>query len=259
MPLAISLVLLLTAPAWARDRTVVPALYGVHALPVIENEAPEPIEGARLAIGASLGVRQEEALGALAVLRLGVREVAEVWVEAMLWEAWRTNVRSGGGVGDIWAGFKLLALHEGQWWPALATRTAIKTTTGPDEERRFTDAADVLLDALAAKRFDLGPLRLGVIAKAGAYFFQQGSGAQDDAFDWGLTLSAARGAAALDLEVRGYRGWQVGDEPVLAALRARLPLGPLELEASLARGLNTDAPRWLARVLVAVPVRALRL
>lgn len=258
MQLALLLALPLAAAA-GRDRSVVPAQFGVHALPALEGEPPEPIAGVRLGAGVSLATRQERALAALLTLRQGLRDVAELWMEFMPYEAWERGDRSGGGLGDLWVGFKILGLAEGPWWPAVATRTALKTTTGPDEERRFTDAADVAVDVILGKRFAAGPLEAALWAKGGFYFWQQGGGAQDDAYDYGLTARLSRGAAAAALELRGYRGWQQGDKPAQLALSGQAPLGPVDLSVSLARGLNGDAPRWLARLLVLVPLPGLRL
>lgn len=257
--LPVALALLPALALAARDRSVVPELFGVHALPALENEAPEPVTGARLSLGLSAATRQELALGALLALRLGLRDLAELWMEFMPYERWSEGDRRGAGLGDLWVGFKINGLREGSWWPSVGTRTVVKTATGPDNDRRFTDAADVLTDVLLAKRFDLGAWRLGLWGKAGFFFWQQGGGSQDDAVDYGLTAHFSRAGAALGVEWRGYRGWQTGDKPQQISLFGTAPLGPVELDLSVARGLNDDAPRWLVRVLVAVPIRELKL
>lgn len=93
------------------------------------------------------------------------------------------------------------------------------------------------------------------MGKGGFDLWQQGGGSQDDGIDSGAMARLFRGALAFSLEARGCSGGQAGDQPSLPSFSAVVPVGPLEVDLALARGLNDDAPRWLVQLLLAVPLR----
>ena len=262
--------LLLLVPCGARpgDRSVVPGLMGYNALPSLPNADPKVQDHFRfeLAIAAQLS-DLSRARDASATPYLGL--MAPFWgfaaleLDAIPVEFWRVSPETqqrlgatrarGTARGDLRFGARFTLFDERELLPAVGIRFVTKTTTGKSfEDKRFTDAPAYVFDALLGKTLpiSLGPFRhVRVLAKLGFTAWQQGSDWQDDAVDMGATLRlrSARGTL-LDLEWRGYSGYERFDRPSLVGVTLGHPMASaVDLAGTINRGLTGDAPPWEIR------------
>ncbi|BDG08254.1 hypothetical protein [Anaeromyxobacter paludicola] len=265
-PAAAALALLLAAaPARPQDRALVPGRMGYNALPAVPNEDPavgdDVLVSLQLAAqAADLSARDAAATPYLRV-EVPFRGIAALSVDAVPVELWRVTPATqrrlqaastrGVELGDVRFGARFLLVSEAGLRPALGIRLLTKTASGKGlENRRFTAAPAYLGDLLLGKDLASWPggARVRLLAKAGFLSWQQGDGWQDDGLDYGATLQLrSAGGARLELEWRGYTGYERDDEPMLAGLTAGVPTGPVEWVLTVNRGLRHEAPPWEVR------------
>jgi hypothetical protein len=183
-------------------------------------------------------------------LTVPFKQLAALEVDGVPIEWWTTPDRRGKTSGDVRFGARFHLLDEGLLAPALGLRFVTKTTTGKDfDDKRFTDAPGYVIDALAGKDLWKGDgllKKIRLLAKLGFFAWQQGSNGQDDALDFGGTAQAVfANGARLEVEYRGYVGWQQHDKPQVVGTTAAFPVRDwLDVAATVNRGLNRDAPDW---------------
>jgi hypothetical protein len=239
---------------------------GPNALPTVPNVDPVPgddilieLEGA--AQLSELGSAGDRSFTPYARLVIPFRGIAALEADAIPFEAWRvspeTQLRlgsptsSGRTRGDVRFGARFLLLSEGDVLPAIGLRFLTKTTTGKGfAERRFTNSPAYVLDLIFGKDL-VGPggpgPRIRLLAKAGFTAWEQGADDQDDAPDLGATLQLIGSWASLQVEWRGYFGWETRDKPQVLGLRGMLTPGVIDIGLTVNRGLSADAPPWEAR------------
>jgi len=255
-------------PARAQDRSLVPGRMGYNALPTVPNE--DPVVGDEVLVELQLatqlsdfGAARDAAATPYGRLVVPFRGVAALEFDAVPVELWRvapdTQRRLGAAatrgveLGDVRFGARFLILAEGEAWPALGVRVFTKTASGKGlESRRFTSAPGYLGDLLVGKdlaAWSGGAGRLRLLGKLGFLSWQQGDGWQDDGIDFGATLQLQTGAGSrVELEWRGYSGYERQDRPRLVGLTAAHLTGPVEWVATANRGIGTDAPPWEVRM-----------
>ncbi len=255
------------ASTFARgDRTIVPGLFGYNALPAIPNADPivedrillELSATAQLSDFASAGdaaaapyVRVIVPFGGLVALELDGIPV-ELWrVTPETQQRLGAASTRGVDLGDMRFGARFSIQPEGELFPAFGVRFITKTTTGKGfENRRFIDAPAYVIDALFGKDLPvrLGPsTRLRLLAKLGFMAWQQGTDWQDDAVDLGATLQLRSGFTRLEVEWRGYWGYEGQDKPQLVGVTVGHQTGRVEWVATVNRGLADGAPPWELR------------
>jgi hypothetical protein len=268
--LAMALTVFAPGRATARgDRTIVPGLLGYNGLPAIPNADPVIEPRVLLELGlatqlSDLGSARDAAITPYVRLVVPFHEIAALEVDGVPVEWWRVSAETqqrlsavnthGIELGDLRFGARFHLLSEGEWSPALGVRFVTKTTTGKGfENRRFADSPAYAVNALLGKDLLVRPdssLRLRLLVKLGFLAWQQGSDWQDDAVDAGATLQLRSGATRLDLEWRGYWGYEQMDKPHLVGLTIGHGAGSVEWVATVNRGLTDDAPPWELRASV---------
>jgi hypothetical protein len=253
-----------TAEAGSPEWPLVPGRMGFNALPALENVDPVIGHRGEYAVGAATqlsGLRgRDVAATPYFRLTLPFREVAAIEVEGTPLELYRTSAstqarldarrREGIAQGDLRFGARFLLLEEGRA-PAIGLRILVKSTTGKAlHSRRFTNAPGYEIDLLAGRDVGvLGAARFRALGRLGLAVWQFAPDRQDDALAYGATLrAAAKNGAALAVEWRGYVGWRFDDRPSLLGFTASAPLGGAELQATLNRGISSDAPPLELRV-----------
>lgn len=144
----------------------------------------------------------------------------EWWsVSAATHERWGLTATQGLTKGDLRFGGKFLLFDGGRRFPSLTFRALTKTTTGKGlGDRRFTNAPGYLLDAVASHRFEWARgFCLELHAALGFFAWQQGAFGQNDALSGALGVRAGWHVVALQLELRGHRGWQAFARPTQLA------------------------------------------
>ncbi len=164
---------------------------------------------------------------------------------------WRLTQTQGLAKADIRFGFKVLLADAGEDLPKLGFRAITKATTGKGiEVRRFIDGPAYLLDVLLGQRLHASNgVVVDVCTSIGYWIWQQQADGQNDAVHWAIS-SAVRPQPRLNLELqlRGYIGWQQNDKPMLLSLQSGFLLTDfLELAATVNVGFN-DAPRLEGRL-----------
>ena len=265
--LLVLLALLLPGRSWGGDPSVAPGRMGPNALPTIPNADPVPDDDILVDLQAAaqlseLGLGGDRAFTPYAHLVIPFRGVAAFEADGVPFESWRvspqTQLRlgargsSGRTPGDVRFGARFLLCSEGAVRPAIGFRFLTKSTTGKGFiDRRFTNSPAYVLDLIFGKDL-VGPggpgPRIRLLAKAGFTAWEQGANDQDDALDGGATLQLLGAWAGLDLEWRGYFGWEKRDKPQLLGLRGMLTPGVIDFTLTVNRGLSADAPAWEARV-----------
>lgn len=260
--------LLAWTPAAAQDRSVVPGRMGYNALPTVPNADPVVGDEVQLELQlttqlSDLGAARDASLTPYGRLVVPFRGMVALEVDAVPVELWRVSPETqqslhavaGRGVdlGDVRFGARFLLLSEQGALPALGLRILTKTASGKGfESRRFTASPGYLADALAGKdlvTWSGGAGRLRLLGKLGFLSWQQGDGWQDDGWDFGATLQLSTGGGArLELEWRGYSGYEARDRPRVAGLTAGYPTGAVEWVATANRGIGPDAPPWELRL-----------
>jgi hypothetical protein len=195
-------------------------------------------------------------------LEVPFRQVASLIVDGTPVEFWRVSPdtqattgaanASGTTKGDIRFGAKFYIVRETESVPAIGLRLLYKSATGKGlEDRRFTNAPAYMVDALVAKTVLEGDgllRRLRIMVQVGVMAWQLDYPKQDDAYDWGVALQAAvEPGLGLELQVRGYHGWDQYTSPIVAALEASYRLAPVRFLVTVNRGLSRDAPDWGVR------------
>ncbi len=243
--------------ASARSDWMNPATMGANAVPGFAIEPPwvEPYTLLQVGAGAAYGWRYDVSL--LPHLRL-VTPFGK-WVTTYLeggpvewWSSspqtraeWQLTNDRGVAKADLRFGFKFLLADFGEGLPKIGFRAITKSTTGKGyEERRFTDGPAYLLEFLVGERLPLKGLGIDFYAMGGYWIWQQGESGQNDAITWGLAASIKPWSRlTVELNVRGYVGWQKDDKPVIAGLKTGVLLTDwFELGAVLNLGFK-DAAR----------------
>lgn len=250
------------AGARAQAQPVVPGLMGPNALPTLPVE--DPVVGEELLVQVQGTVQLNDqgtdvAFAPYFRLEIPFLKVVALTFDGTPVEFWRVSPEtqaatgaqnaSGTTAGDIRFGARFLVIRESGWVPALGVRILTKTTTGKGlADRRFTDAPAYEIDALAARTVLEGDgfvRRLRVMLQLGFFAWQQVTATQDDAVAYGAALQAVlRPGVQLDLQVRGYTGWQGNDSPLVVGLGASYALKPVRFLLAVNRGLTTAAPNW---------------
>ncbi len=264
----VSWAMLAPARAHAWDNTVVPGHMGYNALPTLPNVDPVLPEDVLFEVGTAAQVSdlrraRDASLIPYGELVVPFRGIAAIDIEAVPAEFWRISAetqrrlgsedRHGKTPGDMRFGARFVLFPEEGARPAAGIRFETKTTTGKGfNDRRFTDAPAYVLDALFGK--DLfgsvdAPSRLRLLAKIGFMAWEQGSDGQDDAVDLGATLRLlGKTGSGIDLEWRGYFGYEQGDKPQILGITARYSMGIADWVMTVNRGLSSDAPPWEMRI-----------
>jgi hypothetical protein len=240
-----------------------PGLMGPNALPPMANEAPWV--GTDFTVSLALaGQRSDDPSGASDFsytipfrVEIPFKQRATFFVTGTPFEGWLTTARTRVAWrtdkwrevtrGDLRFGAKFL-LWDGAWpIPSVSLRVSTKTTTGKGAtEHRFLNAPGYQFDLLVSERFRPGggPWQLEVWASLGFLAWQQAGFGQNDAPAWAVTLAGRRDPMFLSVELRGYKGWQQYDNPLVLATAWHLQLWPcvwLQLEASRS---FRDPPGW---------------
>jgi hypothetical protein len=244
--------LLACSPLFARDPSVVPGEMGPNALPTITNADPAIDKDlyVELTMAGQLAEPGKAAATPFIKLTVPFKQLAALEVDWVPVELWTTPDGRGATHGDIRFGARFHLLDEGLVMPALGIRFVTKTTAGKDfADKRFTDAPGYVIDALAGKDVWKGDgflRKIRLLAKLGFFAWQQGSDAQDDAVDFGGTAQAVfANGARVEVEYRGYAGWEKHDKPQVLGATAVYPATDwLDVAATINRGLNRDAPDW---------------
>jgi hypothetical protein len=248
------------------DHTIVPGLFGYNALPAIPNADPVVEDHVLLELSAAaqladLTSARDAAATPYARLVIPFRGLVALEIDGTPVEWWRVSpemqqrigAQSSHGVdlGDMRFGARFSICPEGDRLPAMGVRFITKTTTGKGfENRRFTDAPAYVVDALFGKDLPVGlgaSAGLRLLTKIGFMAWQQGSDWQDDALDFGATLQVRSGATRLEVEWRGYWGYEQQDKPQLIGLTFGHRIGSVDWVATVNRGLTGDAPPWELR------------
>ncbi len=254
--------------AFARgDRTIVPGQFGYNALPPIPNA--DPVVGDDVLFGLDLAAQvsdpidpRDAALTPYLRLVLPFRGLAALEIDGVPLELWRVSLdtqqrlgaqaASGVELGDMRFGARFALLPEGEILPALGVRLITKTATGKGfENRRFIDAPAYVIDGLLGKDIParLGPFtHLRVLGKIGFMAWQQGTDWQDDAVDAGATVQLHAGGTRLELEWRGYWGYEQQDKPHLIGLTVAHAAAGVEWIATVNRGISAEATPWELRL-----------
>lgn len=236
---------------------------GYNALPTVPNADPVPGTDIQLELQAAtqlsdLRGARDASFTPYARLVVPFRGFAALEVDAVPTEVWRVSPETaarlgatnsqGRTPGDVRFGARFLLWPEEGARPAAGIRFLTKSTTGKGFlDRRFTNAPAYVLDLLLGKDLAGGRPRVRLLAKAGFTAWEQGSNAQDDAVDLGATLQLVGSRFGLDLEWRGYFGYQQGDQPQVFGLAGRCFTGPVDWVLTMNRGVSRDAPPWEAR------------
>ena len=225
-------------------RDINPGLLGFNALPVYELETPWVGDQWAVSLGLAGQVSSPLLAGAADVsmttpFRLEYpfarRVLIEVFGEpfevfsysAQTQSAWSPSRANGITRADVSVGTRVALFNGSGWIPAVGLRVLLKTATGENlANRRFLDAPAYQFDLLVAEKF---PLRRGALEAAvvgGFFCWQQGEVGQNDAWEFALRGSWEYGRFAARTELRGYRGWQHADAPVVLALRGEFQATP---------------------------------
>lgn len=168
------------------------------------------------------------------------------WSSPETREEWQLTKTEGVAKADLRFGFKLLLADLGEALPKIGFRAFTKSTTGKGyEERRFTDGPAYLLEFLVGERLPLKVVQLDLLAMGGYWIWQQGESGQNDAITWGLAaaLRAFEQRLLLEVQLRGYVGWQRDDKPVIFGVKTGFLITEwFELSAGVNVGFR-DAPR----------------
>ncbi len=249
--------------AFARDLWINPRTMGANALPSFPAEPPwaESYTLARIGGAAQWGRRNDVSFTPTFRLAAPFGKWVTAIFEGTPVEVWWSSPETrsewalprdrGVSKGDIRFGVKLLLADFGPALPKIAFRAMTKTTTGKDyDARRFTDAPGYLLELLAGERFfNIPGLTIDVYAGLGYWIWQQGSAGQNDAVHWSLAGALrALDRLNLELQIRGYAGWQRDDKPLLIGVRVGVDVTHfLEIGATCNVGF-IDAPRLEGRL-----------
>jgi hypothetical protein len=255
---------------------------GYNALPTIPNA--DPVVGDRVDLELTAATQLSDLHAATDAaftpyVRVSVpfATVAAFDADVVPIEVWRIGPetqqrigalhRSGHTGGDVRFAARFTLVREGDAWPAFGLRLLTKTTTGKAfVDRRFTDAPAYAVEGLFGKTlpWGLGPVdRIRLLGRVGFMAWQQEDPWQDDAVTFGATVQLhAFERLRVELEWRGYRGYQGHDEPMVAGVTAAWLLGsPVEVQAIVNRGIGADAPPWEFRlgVVLHIPIPGLPL
>jgi len=208
-------------------------------------------------------VRTDTAFAPYFLLVVPFRQVAAIEFDGTPVEFWQTSAEvatargtvhtRGTARGDIRLGAKFVLIRETEILPVFSARFLVKTATGKSyEDKRFIDAPAFFLDALASKTLleeDGGFFRkVRVLAQLGFVTWQQGTAAQNDAISFGAAVQAVlANNLQLELQARGYVGWQEFDKPIVAGVTATYPFDCFRIFLTLNRGITMDAPKWEVR------------
>jgi hypothetical protein len=255
-------------PACAgRDWNTVPGLMGPNALPTlpVEDAAVGDDVLVELAGTAQFDdlVRTDSAFAPYFLFVVPFRQVAAIEFDGTPVEFWQTSAEvatargavhtRGTARGDLRVGAKFVLFRETEILPVFSARFLLKTATGKSfEDRRFTAGPAYFFDALASKTLledDVGFFRkVRVLAQLGFVAWQQGTAAQDDAISFGAAVQTVlANRLQLEIQARGYIGWQEFDKPVVAGVTATYPFDFLRIFLTLNRGITMDAPKWEVR------------
>lgn len=162
--------------------------------------------------------------------------------------AWAPSHPDGVTRADVSIGTRVALFNGASWFPAIGLRVLIKTATGESlANRRFLDAPAYQFDLLLAEKF---PLRHGVLEAAvltGFFCWQQGEVGQNDAFAFALRGSWEYGRFVARTELRGYRGWQHADTPVVLGVSAEFQATPWLAFYAGTTWTVVDPPGWDVR------------
>jgi hypothetical protein len=184
----------------------------------------------------------------------------EWWLaSAQTRNSWQPSTWNGLSKADIRIGAKFLLFNGARTHPSVGLRALTKTTTGKDFfDHRFINAPGYLFDVLASHRFAL-PREWAIDAHASLGFlaWQQGAHGQNDAPAATVSVRLVRPEFTVGIEARGYRGYQLGDKPVLLTLPIEVTLSRwFTVYQSANAGLND--PRYFdlrTGIRVGLPVR----
>lgn len=240
-----------------------PGTMGANALPTFALEAPWVEDYTLLRIGAAgqWGWRDDVSFLPTFQLVTPFGKWASALFEGAAVEAWWASEKTraewqltrtlGLAKADIRFGFKVLLADAGEGLPKLAFRAVTKATTGKDlTERRFVDGPAYLLEALVGQRMRPSQnVTVDVCTSVGYWIWQQQGEGQNDALHWALSVALRpRPSLNLELQTRGYIGWQQNDKPLVFGLRGGLLLTEFfELALTLNAGL-LDAPHLEGRL-----------
>jgi hypothetical protein len=262
-PLIFSVAAWCATEAQAADPWVNPGTMGANAIPSFVAEAPWSDEYTLVRVGASSQWGRRSDTSVAPTFRVGLP--FGKWVTAifdgMPLEAWWSSPETrsewalprnqGVSKADIRFGAKLLVADFGTYLPKIGIRFMTKTTTGKDSDaRRFTNGPGYLIDVLIGEHFlTLPNLSIDVYATAGFFAWQQGSAQQNDAVHLALAASMrAWQRLNLELQTRGYAGWQRSDKAVVVALRVGVEVTKFLEISALGNVGFLDAPRIEGRL-----------
>lgn len=227
---------------------VAPAWFGPNAFPVppMLDGATHDVLSAELSADAFVGYAGDLTLGPFARLRIPLfsnRATLSLWMTPFEWyrsterrldecrvaDAKREAAMRGTTPGDVYVSTDVVLLTEGARRPGVAVRAAVKTASGYDFDlARTYDDPGYFFDLTVGKEFAIGgggQTSLRVAASTGFLCWQTDRGRQDDAAQYGLLLRLHSGHLTTEATLAGYIGWEVGDKPMVASLKASWSVG----------------------------------